>query len=212
MEFNSLLSIIRDEPVFSTGLLLAGNVDPQYIRKQLSRWVKSGKIIQLRRGVYTLAEPYQKKNPHPFVIANHLQAASYVSLQSALAFYGLIPEFVPEVTSVTTGRPEVLKNPKGSFSFRHIHLKWFTSFKKVELGNGQSAFIALPEKALLDLVYFEPDGGTAAYIRTLRLQNLEKFNLQTLKDLANLSARSKLIRAVTIIDKVVNEYGEYRNL
>lgn len=212
MEFDSLLSIIRDEPVFSTGLLLAGNVNPQNIRKQLSRWVRSGKIIQLRRGLYTLAEPYQKKKPHPFVIANRLQAGSYISLQSALAFYGLIPEYVPAITSVTTGRPENIENPKGTFSFRHIHLKWFTGFQQVELGNGQTAFIALPEKALLDLIYFEPDGGSNAYIRTLRLQNLEKLNLQTLNDFVILSGRTKLTQALSVIEKIVEEHGEYKDL
>lgn len=212
MEFDSLLSIIKDEPVFSTGLLLAGNVNPQNIRKQLSRWVSSGKIIQLRRGLYTLAEPYQKKKPYPFVIANHLQAGSYVSLQSALAFYGLIPEYVPAITSVTTGRPEIIENPKGTFSFRHIHLKWFTGFQQVELGNGQTAFMALPEKALLDLIYFEPDGGSNAYIRALRLQNLEKLNLQILNDFAILFGRSKLTQALSVIEKIVEEHGEYKDL
>src|SRR6185369_8767235 len=105
MEFAKLLQIVGNEPVFETGLLLAGAVDPKDVRRQLSRWTKAGRLFQLRRGLYALAPPFQKIKPHPFVIANRLMPGSYVSNQSALAHYGLIPEYVPVVTSVTTARP-----------------------------------------------------------------------------------------------------------
>ena len=88
MEFNWLLEIIGNEPLFETSLLFAGNVNPQEIRHQLSRWTAAGKIYQLRRGLYALAPPFQKVIPHPFLIANHLVPGSYISLQSAMAFYG----------------------------------------------------------------------------------------------------------------------------
>ena len=55
------------------------------MRRQLDRWVKSGRLIQLRRGVYSVAPPYQADAPHPFLLANHLRKSSYVSLQSALS-------------------------------------------------------------------------------------------------------------------------------
>ncbi|MGQ9767067.1 MAG: type IV toxin-antitoxin system AbiEi family antitoxin domain-containing protein, partial [Anaerolineae bacterium] len=104
MEFSRLLTIIGEEPLFETGLLLAGEVDPNDVRRQLSRWVKAGRLYQLRRGLYALAPPFQKVKPHPFVVANRMARGSYVSLQAALAHYGLIPEAVPAVTSVTTAR------------------------------------------------------------------------------------------------------------
>jgi predicted transcriptional regulator of viral defense system len=105
MEFRELLTTVGDEPLFGTGLLLAGDVDPNDVRRQLSRWTAAGKLYQLRRGLYALAPPYQKTSPHPFLIANRLVRASYVSLQAALAHYSLIPEHVPVVTSVTPARP-----------------------------------------------------------------------------------------------------------
>ena len=120
MNFNTLLKLVGDEPVFNSSLLLAGNVSPKLIHIQLSRWVNAGKIYQLRRGVYSIAPPYQKIQPHPFLIANHLQKASYVSLQSALSFYGLIPEVVNITTSVSTGRLERLETLLGTYEFRHI--------------------------------------------------------------------------------------------
>ena len=87
MEFPELVDIVGDEPVFDTGLLLAGDANPREVRRQLSRWKQTGKIIQLRRGLYCLAPPFQKVNPHPYLVANRLIPASYVSLQSALAHY-----------------------------------------------------------------------------------------------------------------------------
>ena len=105
MEFRQLVEIVGDEPAFETALLLAGDVDPNDVRKQLSRWTQAGRLYQLRRGLYTLAPPFQKVKSHPFVIANRLVPNSYVSCQSALAHYGLIPEYVPVTTSVTTARP-----------------------------------------------------------------------------------------------------------
>src|SRR5512137_1484416 len=153
MEFVRLVEIVGDEPVFETGLLLAGDVDPNDVRKQLSRWTLAGKLYQLRRGLYTLAPPYQKVKPHPFVIANRLAPNSYVSCQSALAYYGLIPEYVPVTTSVTTARPIRWDTPLGSFEFRHVKVELLRGYRLTDLGNDQQAFVATPEKALLDLVH-----------------------------------------------------------
>jgi len=62
------------------------SLNPADLCRQLSRWTNAGRLIQLRRGVYTLAPPYQKIKPHLFLIANRLLPASYVSLQSALDY------------------------------------------------------------------------------------------------------------------------------
>ena len=86
MNFARLLELIGDEPVFDSAVLLAGPVNPADLCRQLSRWTNAGRLIQLRRGIYTLAPPYQKIKPHLFLIANRLLPASYVSLQSALDY------------------------------------------------------------------------------------------------------------------------------
>jgi predicted transcriptional regulator of viral defense system len=92
MKFEELLAIVGDEPVFEPGLLLAGEESPADIRRQLVRWKNAGRVYQLRRGLYSLAPPYQKGWVQPFLIANRLIRGSYVSLQSVLGHYGLIPE------------------------------------------------------------------------------------------------------------------------
>lgn len=212
MEFSYLLKLIGNEPVFESSTLFAGNVDPESIRVQLSRWVKSGKIYQLRRGIYSIAPPYQRIQPHPFLIANHLQKASYVSLQSALSFHGLIPEVVNITTSVSTGRPERLETPLGTYEFRHIKTELLFGYQMTEFGE-QSAFVASPEKALLDLIYLQPGGSSPAYLKELRLQNTEKLDKVLLRKQSEKINTPKLQNAVKKIIQILSgEIEEFEDL
>lgn len=194
MKWEKLLQIVGREPVFHSSLLMAGSVNLIDLGRQLSRWVKSGNLIQLRRGLYALSEHYQKTPPHPFLVANRLKRASYVSLQSALEYHGLIPEYVPSVISITTGRPEILSNPLGTYIYRHVKKGLFFGYQIIDLGDQQSAFVALQEKALLDLLYLTPDSDNPDYLRELRLQNIDKLNLRLLSELAAQSKSPKLLR------------------
>jgi predicted transcriptional regulator of viral defense system len=212
MEFEELLHIVGQEPVFPTGLLLAGDVDPDHIRRQLVRWADSGKVYQLRRGLYALAPPYQQVKPHPFLVANHLVRPSYVSLQSALAYYGMIPEYVPTTTSVTTDRPRAFDTPLGKYSFRHIKKERFFAYRVEQAAENQEAFLAVPEKALLDQVYLRAGGDAAAYLKSLRLQNLDQLDTYALKDIARRAGSPKLERAAENIISIAEEGGEYEGL
>ncbi|NBD34702.1 MAG: hypothetical protein GVY30_01730 [Chloroflexi bacterium] len=208
MEFEELLHIVGDEPLFATGLLLAGDVDPANVRRQLSRWTAAGKLLQLRRGLYTLATPYRKTTPHPFVVANRLVRASYVSLQSALAHHGLIPEHVPVTTSVTTSRPTEYETSLGHYTFRHIKPDLLYGYHRADVGNDQQAFIATPEKALLDQVYLQPGGDDLAYLQGLRLQNLERLDVDRLRRLADRAGSPKLARAADNVVTLAREEAE----
>jgi hypothetical protein len=213
MKFERLLAIVGREPVFETGLLLAGDVTPADVRRQLSRWTASGRLYQLRRGLYALAPPYRKVRPHPFLVANRMVRGSYVSLQSALAYYGLIPEYVPVATSVTTGRPARWDTPLGGYLFRHIQVELLRDYRLVEVSPGQEAYLASPEKALLDLVYLQPGGDSPPYLRELRLQNLERLDPDELARQADLADSPKLRRAATwVSERVRSETLEYETL
>lgn len=204
MDYSSLVDLIGDDPIFESSLLLAGDVDPKLVHLQLTRWVKSGRVIQLRRGVYALAPPFQKKQPHPFLVANHLQMASYVSLQSALAYYDLIPEVVNTTTSVSTGRPERLVTPLGIYEYRHIKTALLFGYRSMDLGD-QSALVATPEKALLDLIYLQPGGDSHSYLKELRLQNTSQIDLALLKQLSDIFGTPKLKNAYTEISRVIRD-------
>jgi predicted transcriptional regulator of viral defense system len=211
MKFNGLLAYISTQPVFETGLLLAGAVDPADIRRQLSRWVQTGRVIQLRRGLYTLAAPYQQTPPHPFLVANSMLPGSYVSLQSALAYYGLIPEYVAQTLSVTTQRPSHWRNPLGDFRFQHLATHLFFGYQQVSFAPGQNGFIALPEKALLDLVHLTPNGADPAYLAGLRLQNLERLDPRCLHALAGRAGKPKWLRAAArILTLIENEASTFK--
>jgi predicted transcriptional regulator of viral defense system len=213
MDFQELIAIVGTEPVFETGLLLAGAVDPPDIQRQLSRWTAAGRLHQLRRGVYSLAAPYQKLKPHPFTVANALVRGSYVSLQAALAYHSLIPEVTPVVTSVTTGRPGRWETVLGVFEYRHIKASWLHGYQQIDLGAGQRAFIATPEKALLDLVHLQAGGDEPLYLSELRLQNLNRLDLIRLIELAERSSSPKLRRAAKHIGALAQaERMEYETL
>lgn len=138
--------------------------------------------------------------------------ASYVSLRSALAYYSMIPEHVPVTTSVTTSRPAHWETSLGIFDFRHIQVDFFDGYRLVDLGEKQQAFIATPEKALLDLVYLEPGGDTLDYLAELRLNNLNRLDWQFLERLARKIEKPKLIRAVAAIRELVGDEGEFESL
>jgi predicted transcriptional regulator of viral defense system len=213
VKFEHLLELVGDEPVFETTLLLAGKVNPNAVRLQLARWTKSGRVYQLRRGLYALAPPYQKVKPHPFLIANRLQRASYVSVQSALVFYGLIPEVVQATISVTTGRPERLETPLGIFEFHHVRPKLMRGYEMVELGYDQQALVAAPEKALLDLMYLQPGGDTPDYLRESRLQNLDRLDITRLHRQVETFNTPKLYRALEVISHLARaETEEYETI
>ena len=205
MDFDELLQIVGEEPVFETAMLLAGDVDSNDIRRQLSRWVRAGRIYQLRRGIYALAPPYQKGSPHPFVVANAMVYASYVSCQTALAFYELIPEYAPVVISVTTTRPARWATPLGNFAYRHIRSSLFSGYQRSPLGARDFAFVAKPEKAVLDLVYLTPQGDSREYLTELRLQNLHRLEMVELRRQADLFGRPKIDRAIEILESLVHD-------
>lgn len=208
MKFDELLETVGDAPLFETGLLLAGDVTPSNVHRQLSRWTASGKLVQLRRGLYMLAPPYQKVCPHPFLVANRLVTPSYVSLQAALAHYGLIPEYVPVVTSVTTGRSQEFETPLGRYIYHHVKTDHFHGYALRDLGGNQQAFIARPEKAILDQAYLQPGGETQAYLDALRLQNLERLDEDTLQALAAGANQPKLARAADNLMTLIAEEAE----
>lgn len=206
MKFASLLTQVGDLPFFSSSLLHAGGVSPARLQKQLSRWVENEKIIQLRRGLYTLAEPYRKEDPHPFTLANQLVAPSYVSLQSALAYYELIPETVTNVTSITSRkRTGTVATPFGQFSYHSFQPDLFSGFRLAQETPTQGFFLARPEKALFDLIYLTPQGEQLTFLNTLRLQNIDALDLEWMQSFAAAFGKPKLIQAVQNLAQLVAE-------
>lgn len=203
MNIGKLAELVQDEPVFSSSLLKVAGIKTSQMEIQLVRWVKSGRLLKLRRGVYVLGKPYRKIEPHPFLTANRLRRNSYVSFQSVLGYYDLIPEHIPVVTSATTGRSETVKTPLGFFIFRHLKTGVFSGFKQIKVAERQQAVMATPEKALVDLLYLTTESDSDGYIEELRLQNTEILSADKLAQDAEATGSRKVKRAVKKILEMI---------
>lgn len=213
MKYEELLEFLGDEPVFDSSLLRAGDVDRAGVASQLSRWVSTGKLLQLRRRIYGVPETRRRREPHSFETANLLVRPSYVSLEAALSFHGLIPEAVFTTTSVTRARPALFRTPLGDFDYRHVSQGHFWGYQNTEVAPGVSALVARPEKALLDLVYLRPHGDDPAFLRGLRLERLELLDMAKLEAMARRTGKPKLVRAARRIAEIAAHYAtEYEPL
>jgi hypothetical protein len=118
---------------------------------KLSEWLRQGALQPLRRGLYITGAALRSRAVCLPLVANHLYGPSYVSLDFALAWHGLIPEGVADVTSVTPRPSRRLSNALGRFSYHHAPLAYYAVGQ--ELGatdDGLSFLIASPIKALCD--------------------------------------------------------------
>jgi predicted transcriptional regulator of viral defense system len=183
MRFETLLERAAHLPVIDSRTLRSWGGDPKALSVQLSRWVRQGKLVPLRRGVFVLPAGLRRSQPPLEYVANLLVLPSYVSLERALSFHGLIPERVPLVQSVTLARPMLFETPVGDFQYRHVKQDWFFGYAETEIESA-SALIAVPEKALLDVIYFSTGSFPRERIDAMRLQNLERLQPATLTRMA----------------------------
>lgn len=202
--------MVAEQPIFSAEMLRVGKAAPGAVNVQLSRWKKAGKITQFRRGVYMVNPPYAKLLPgYDLYTAALLQSPSYLSLEKALEHHGLIPEGVAVYTSVTTRRPVELKTPAGRYSYRHLARNLFWGYERLAAGGG-ATFMALPEKAVLDMFYLNGVNITAAYLEELRLQNLDNIDLPRLAAFADRFGKPGVKRAAQKLAEYVLTRGRER--
>lgn len=192
MRWKTFLNRFGNVPLIEPQMVYVGEAHPRAVQAQLSRWVTAGRLIKLARGKYILAHPYRKSSPPLEAIANRLVYPSYVSFERALSWYGLIPEAVPVITSITTGRPQVIENALGAFQYRHIQPRLFWGYEAVEIQR-ESCMVAFSEKALLDLFYFHSGPATLAWIQEMRFQNLDSVDTDRLEALAHRTGSRKLL-------------------
>ena len=205
MRWEEFINKVVNLPVIETEMLLAGISSSAPIKVQISRWQKAGRLIQLKRGVYLLAEPYRKVAVYEPYIASLLKRPSYLSLEKALEYHNLIPEGVVVFTSVTPKRQAKFISPLGTFLYRHIKNSLFWGYTSVVVNN-QSAFIAQPEKALLDLIYLNKIKVSYEYLTELRLQNLEKINLKKLIDFARRFEKGDILSSAKLMREYISTY------
>ena len=129
---------------------------------------KNGYIIRLKRGLYVVNPEYTGKRLSNELIANHLYAPSYVSMSTALRYYGLIPEAVYVNQSMTVKHSRSFQTPIGNYDYKYISREAFAVGVRTERFADYAFLIASPEKALCDLI-----------------ANSSKVNLRYIKDVEN---------------------------
>ncbi len=174
---------------------LGGTVNSRYSR--LKRAVKQGHLIRIKRGLYCLSERLAKKASHPFELAQLIYGPSYISLESALSFHGLIPEAVHSITSATIKRNKKLQTPLGQFIYFRLPVdNFFIGVNHIK-ENEHQFFIASPWKALLDYIYcYKKEWYDLSPIQKslrIELNDLPKINTDELQQL-NLFYHNKRIK------------------
>jgi len=157
MRFENIYKVLEKNSyyIFSRGDVLSfyPEADEGNLKKAIYRWKKSGRLYSLKRGLYELTYPRARDIPDMY-IANKLYAPSYVSLETAMSYYSIIPEVSMAVTSITTKPTRKFRNKHGLFSYRTIKSYAFTGYF-VERYKNFDILIAEPEKALIDYLYFK---------------------------------------------------------
>ena len=154
--------------------------NPEMLRVQVHKWVEKGTLIQLKRGLYIINVPGVKKPPD-FYLANRIVFPSYVSMETALSYYGLIPEAVYSTVSITTKKTNRFNNKLGNFVYHHIKNELFRGYKKLEIEEF-SINIAIPEKSILDYIYLKY--LNIEVLKDVRLQNLDIIDRERLLNMA----------------------------
>ena len=197
MKFDHLMEKVGELPFFDLALVVQLSSEPKnHLLVQLHRWIKAGKVLALRRGLYALADRYRRALLSPLMLANELYKPSYLSHIWALSFYGLIPEKVSLFSSATPRVTRSFHTHFGLFPYAKIKQEFFWGFSSKEI-QGCEVWIADPEKALLDFWHLNRGEWTADRMREMRFQHFDMVDLGKLHKGAGRWASPRLCRAVS---------------
>ena len=183
------------------------NRDLLGVAKRLER---AGNIIRLKKGLYVVAPHISRTELSDFLIANHLYGPSYISAESALRWYGLIPESVYETISVTSGNARTYSNKTGSYRYIHASPTYCAVGVTMRQEANASFMIATPEKALCDKIIFTPYLNLRYREETLRfleedlrldMEQFYKMDTELLRQCAEVSRKKIMInQLIKLID------------
>jgi len=197
MRYVEFLTTLKRNKVSIFSLRDIVNIFPdanvETIKNNLTNWLKKGYIERLKRNLYMCVEPVLESATPDFYIANKLYIPSYISLETALSHYNIIPEIAAQVISITTKPSREFKNRQGVFIYRSCKKRAFTGYRIVYY-EGYKVLIADKEKALVDFLYFKLRHGMPVDF------DEERFDADILKEIEWKKARgyAELFNRVTI--------------
>jgi predicted transcriptional regulator of viral defense system len=169
--------------------------------------IKDGMLQQIKRGLYVAGPGITASKPDPFLLANHILGPSYVSLESALSYHGLIPEKVYEISSVTTKAKRKFSTPLGVYSYTRLPLPYYSyGIRSVEVDRQHRFLIASPEKALFDKIIttagveFRSKASVLTYIENdlrLDMDLLKQLDLPMMKSWISTAPKKRSLSLLT---------------
>jgi len=121
--------------------------------KKIAQFCSQGLLVRVRRGLYIVSDNISDQKPIGELIANHLYGPSYVSMETALQYHGMIPEGVYSFESATSRQPKQYDTPYGVFRYHRFPADYFRIGMRMErLRDGYTCLMAAPEKSLCDLL------------------------------------------------------------
>ncbi|MCB9235349.1 MAG: hypothetical protein H6581_27085 [Bacteroidia bacterium] len=202
MKYLEFENAFRDFPVISLSDMQKRF--PGFDSRRLVEWQEKGYLQKVKRGFYSFSEGTRNESLLCF-IANKIYVPSYISLESALSYYGLIPEGVFSITSVTTRNTANCNSEVGDFSFRHIKPELFFGYKLVH-EKGFSFKIAEPEKLILDFFYLNQLNSEEAIegVRINEFQARELISFSRLEEYQRMFSSHVLDHRIDLFKKVIH--------
>lgn len=180
MQFYDFEEKMKNYPVFTASEAKSIFFDQKNITTQIAFWLKKRYLSKIRDGLYVLAKV--KNEINPMVFAGKIYEPSYLSLEFALNYYGIIPDIPGTYTSVTSKTTKYFKNYFGNFVYQKVKAGFFTGYETKNEKN-VSFNIATPEKALIDYLYLNKNKikGDANFWREMRIDEDFKFKKNRLE-------------------------------
>ena len=158
-------------------------------RNQITKLLKNKDIIRVKKGLYVFGPQIKDKIYSKEILANLIYGPSYISLEYALAYYGLIPEKVETLTSITNKRNKKFHTPVGTFSYQYLPSeKYYLGITQIKIDAKRMVFFATREKALIDKIYKEKNIKTKEHLKAYLVANL-RIDLEEFKKLKLMSLR-----------------------
>ncbi|KKR21595.1 MAG: hypothetical protein UT50_C0006G0009 [Candidatus Moranbacteria bacterium GW2011_GWA2_39_41] len=205
MQFYDFEEKMKNYPVFTASEVKSVFFDQKNIITQVAFWLKKGYLKKIKHGLYVLAKVKDEINP--MVLAEKIYEPSYLSLEFALNYHGIIPDIPGTYTSVTSRTTKYFKNSFGNFTYQKIKAEFFTGYEARSEKN-VSFNIATPEKALVDYVYLNKNKikDDINFWKEMRIDEDFKFKKKRLdlyRNLLNDKKVNKLIESVLNYQKNV---------
>jgi len=177
MQFIKLKEQLKGYTLFSLNDIK--KIDEKFTRARLNEWQNKGYIRKIVKNFYMFTD-IDVNEEILFEVANKIYAPSYISMETALSYYNLIPDSIFQITSISTRRTYNFDTNIGVFTYRKLKPSLFFGYNFVK--NNEKYFkIATIEKTILDFLYLNPEIDNIKAINSLRI-NKQEFLLNLNKD------------------------------